>query len=182
MHRSNLCIFEVLVLIYLDNAATTGKKPLSVINAVTFALQNYSANPGRSGHNLSIKVAEEVFKCRTMVKDFFNASSESKICFTYNCTHAINTVLNGVLNHGDHVIISSLEHNAVFRPINYLAKDKHIQFDIAEINLINDDLSVKNIEKLIKKNTKLIFVTAASNVLGKKLPLKQIGQICKNIL
>ena len=171
-------------MIYLDNAATTGKKPVSVINAVSYSLQNYNANPGRSGHELSVKVAGEIFKCRKNIKEFFNASSENNVCFTYNCTQAINTVLKGVLNQGDHIIISSLEHNAVFRPINYLVKEKNIKFDIAEVNLINDELTLKNIERLISNKTKMIFVTASSNVLGKKLPLKQIGNLCRkyNIL
>ncbi len=171
-------------MIYLDNAATTGKKPAAVINAVNFALQSYNANPGRSGHDLSVKVAEEVYKCRKNIKDFFNASTENNVCFTYNCTQAINMVLKGVLNKGDHIIISSLEHNAVFRPVNYIFKELQIEYDIAEVNLINDNVTIKNFEKLIKNNTKLIFVTAASNVIGKKLPLKQIGILCKkhNIL
>lgn len=179
-----LCFFEVIILIYLDNAATTGKKPVSVINAVNFTLQNFNANPGRSGHELSVKVAEEIFKCRRNIKDFFNVSSENNVCFTYNCTQAINMVLKGVINDGDHIIISSLEHNAVYRPVNYLVKEKNIKFDIAEVNLINDDLTLKNFEKLINKKTKMIFVTASSNVIGKKLPLKQIGNLCRkyNIL
>ena len=171
-------------MIYLDNAATTGKKPASVINAVSYSLQNYNANPGRSGHELSVKVAEEIFKCRKNIKEFFNASSENNVCFTYNCTQAINTVLKGVLNRGEHIIISSLEHNAVFRPINYLVKEKNIKYDIFNVNLINDELTLKNIERLINNKTKMIFVTASSNVIGKKLPLKQIGNLCRkyNIL
>ena len=171
-------------MIYLDNAATSGQKPIAVVKAVNNALINFNANPGRSGHDSSIKAAEEVYKCRKALKEFFNASNENNVCFTYNCTYAINMVLNGVLKEGDHVIISSLEHNAVARPVNYLNKRKNIQYDVAQVDLINDDLTVKNIEKCIKKNTKLIFVTAASNVVGKKLPLKRIGEICKknNIL
>lgn len=171
-------------MIYLDNAATSGQKPIAVVKAVNNALINFNANPGRSGHDISIKTAEEVYKCRKVLKEFFNASSENNVCFTYNCTYAINFVLNGVLNEGDHVVISSLEHNAVARPVSYLSKNKNVQYDVAQIDLINDDLTVKNIEKCINKNTKLVFVTAASNVVGKKLPLKKIGEICKknNIL
>lgn len=171
-------------MIYLDNAATSGQKPIAVIKAVDNSLLNFNANPGRGGHTLSIKTAEEVYKCRKKVKDFFNATSENNVCFTYNCTYAINLVLNGILCEGDHVIISSLEHNAVARPINYLKKNKNIDYDIAKVDLINDEITIKNIEKCIKKSTKLIFVTAASNVVGRKLPLKRIGEICKenNIL
>ena len=166
-------------MIYLDNAATTGQKPQTVVKAVNNALLNYSSNPGRSGHDLSVKTAEEIFKCRTVLKDFFNLSSENSVCFTYNCTHAINIVLNGVLNQGDHVIISSLEHNAVFRPINYLKLYKNISFDVAEVDLISDEKTLQNFKKLIKKNTKMIFVTASSNVIGRKLPLKLLGKLCK---
>lgn len=165
-------------MIYLDNAATSGKKPEMVIKEVNKALYNYSANPGRSGHNLSIRVAEQLVKCREKIRMFFGATDANNICFTYNCTHAINIVLNGVLNKGDHIIISSLEHNAVYRPINYLAKYKNIEFDVAKIDLESDELSLDNFEKLIKSNTKMIFVTAASNVVGKKLPLKQLGDLC----
>ena len=113
-------------------------------------------------------------------KTFFNSSDENNVCFTYNCTHAINIVLNGVLNSGDHIIISSLEHNAVFRPVNYLKINKGIEFDVAEVDLLDDEITLKNIEKLFKKNTKMVFLTAASNVIGKKLPLKEIGELCKD--
>lgn len=166
-------------MIYLDNAATTGQKPISVIKAVNNALLNYSANPGRSGHDLSVRTSEEIYNCRSKIKNFFNASSENSVCFTYNCTHAINIALYGVLNEGDHVIISSLEHNAVLRPINYLKKYKNIHYDIADVDLISDEKTLLNFEKLIKKNTKMIFITASSNVIGRKLPVKQIGSLCK---
>ena len=167
-------------MIYLDNAATTGHKPIYVINSVYNAMKNYNANPGRSGHDLSVKAAEEVYNCRKTISDLFNNASENNVCFTQNCTHAINTVLNGVLDKGDHFIISSFEHNAVLRPSYKLLKEKNIRYDIAEVNLLNDKITLSNIEKLIKSNTKLIFVTAASNVVGRKLPLKEIGEICKN--
>lgn len=165
-------------MIYLDNAATTGQKPQCVINAVNNALRYYSANPGRSGHDLSIKTATEIYKCRQAVKEIIGASSENNVCFTLNCTHAINTVLHGVLRRGDHLIISSLEHNAVWRPANYLQKEKGIQFDIAQVDLKDDNTTLKNINTLIKPNTRLIFVTAASNVVGKKLPINMIGELC----
>lgn len=167
-------------MIYLDNAATTGKKPVAVINAVNNAMRHLTANPGRSGHDLSVKSAMEIYKCREVVKQLVNASSENNICFTLNCTHAINTVLHGMLNNGDHLIISSLEHNAVLRPAHQLSCERNIQYDIAQVDLFYDETTVDNIEKLIKPNTKLIFVTAASNVIGRKLPLERIGKLCKD--
>ncbi len=165
-------------MIYLDNAATTGIKPQSVINADIYALKHLSANPGRSGHDLSVKAAEEIYSCRTAIKNFVNAASEENVCFMYNCTQAINTVLYGVLKPGDHIIISSLEHNAVLRPAVKLKNEIGIEYDVAEVNLSDNNITVKNILHLIKSNTKMVFVTAASNVIGKILPLKAIGELC----
>jgi len=162
-------------MIYLDNAATTGKKPLSVIKAMENALKNFSANPGRSGHMLSVNTAEKVYKVREKTAEFFGATGPEKVCFTLNCTHSINCVLKGVLKRGDHVIISDLEHNAVMRPLTKIG----ISFSKAEVSLTDDTVTVSNIEKLIRPNTKLVFCTGASNVLGKILPIRQIGALCK---
>lgn len=162
-------------MIYLDNAATTGKKPLPVIKAMENALKNYSANPGRSGHTFSVNAAEAVYRIREKTADFFGATGAEKVCFTLNCTHSINCVLKGVLKKGDHVIVSDLEHNAVMRPL----KKTGVSFSRAEVSLTDDNTTLSNIEKLIKPNTKLVFCTGASNVLGKLLPIKNIGALCK---
>lgn len=171
-------------MIYLDNAATTGKKPQAVINAVENALKNFSANPGRGGHSAAIKAAEQIYKIRQKTASYFGAESEASVCFTYNCTTAVNTVLKGILNRGDHVIVSSLEHNAVMRPIHSLYAEKGVEFDIARVNIFEPDSCLLEIKKLVKKNTKLVFVTHASNVTGTVLPIKKIGAFCKenNIL
>ena len=162
-------------MIYFDNAATSGKKPIEVIKAVNNAIINYSANPGRSGHTLSQRVAEKVYLVREKIAAFFGASGPENVILTSNCTHSSNLVIKGVLNKPDHIIISSLEHNSVIRPIVKLG----IEYDIAKVDFENDDQTVKNFEKLIKANTKLIFCTAASNVTGKILPISQIGELCK---
>lgn len=160
-------------MIYFDNAATTGHKPKSVINAVNFALKNLSANPGRSGHRLSQQAALEVYNTRQLISDFFGADGAENVAFTANCTTSINFVLKGVLSQGEHVVVSDLEHNAVMRPI------KNILYTAAEVSIDNEHETVANFEKSIKYNTKMIFCTAASNVTGKMLPLKQIGELCK---
>lgn len=162
-------------MIYFDNAATTGKKPQSVVKAVNDALINYSANPGRSGHSASVKAAEAVFGVREKIADFFGAEGAEGVCFTMNCTHSINCVIKGVLRTGDRVLTSSLEHNAVMRPIKKIGTG----FDIAEISLEDDGKTLAQIESKIVPNTKLVICTGASNVLGKILPIKQIGEICK---
>lgn len=177
--RRSIIIMKGGIVIYFDNAATSGVKPRSVINAVDHALKNLSANPGRGGHKTSVSAATGVFDVRKKLYEFFNAESENSVCFTANCTAAVNTVLFGCLHTGDHVIISSLEHNAVQRPLAALAQRLGISYDIASININEPDECVAEIEKLIRKNTKLIFVTHASNVTGTLLPIERIGKLCR---
>ena len=160
---------------YFDNAATSGIKPKSVIKAVENALMFYSANPGRGGYPLSVKAAELVFGVRKKLSDFFGASGPEKVVFTLNCTHSINCVLKGVLEAGDHVLVSSMEHNAVMRPLKKIG----LPFDVFTVSLHDDNETLMDLKKKIKPNTKLIFCTAASNVTGKVLPLAEIGQICR---
>lgn len=162
-------------MINFDNAATTGKKPEGVIKAVNYALFNLSANPGRGGHNLSIKAAEAVYSAREKIANFFGASGGERVIFTANCTAAINYVIKGFLKSGDHVIVSDLEHNAVMRPLEKTG----IKKSVAKVSLSNDDETVQNFESLINEDTKMIFCTAASNVCGKLLPIEKLGQLCK---
>ena len=161
-------------MIYLDNGATTGVKPITVIKSAETALREYSANPGRSGHKPSVKASTAVYNTREAVADFFGVSAVENVIFTMNCTHSLNCVIKGVLNKGDHVIVSSLEHNAVMRP---LIKSE-IDFDVATVSLFDDNLTLREFEKKIKINTKMIICTGASNVLGKILPITEIGNIC----
>ena len=163
-------------MIYFDNAATTGHKPIGVINAVDYTLKNLCANPGRSGHDLSQKAALKVYESRKIISEYFGADGAENVAFTQNCTASINFVLKGLLDSGDNVIISDLEHNAVMRPLNIM---KNISYSTANVSFFNDTETIKNFEALIKENTKMIFCTAASNVTGKILPLEKIGQICK---
>ncbi len=171
--------FGVSILIYLDNAATTGKKPQSVVLATYNALKNFSANPGRSGHNLSLKAAEQVYKCREKLAEFFGAENLENVIFTQNCTMSINMVLKGVLQKGDHIIVSSLEHNALMRPLNMLKHYEYIDYDIAEVFFDDAEATYRSFERLVRPNTKMIFCTHASNVLGIILPIKKIGLLCK---
>lgn len=163
-------------MIYLDNAATTFPKPPNVVNAVDRCLKHYSANPGRSGHKLSEKAAEEIFICRKKLCDFFNADSPDRVVFTSNCTTAINMVLKGVLRPGDHAICSAYEHNAVIRPLNKLSTSG-VEYDVARVFPENSASTVAAFEALIKRNTKLIVCTHASNVNGIILPIKEIGEM-----
>ena len=164
-------------MIYLDNAATTYPKPQSVIKAVDDALKK-SANPGRSGHTLSQSTAISVYEVREKLKDMFSASAVENVVFTLNCTHAINYVLKGLIKSGDRIVTSSFEHNAVMRPLEKLKK-QGVHIDIAETYPDDKEATVRSFSRLINTNTKLVICTAASNVIGLKMPIKEIGMMCK---
>lgn len=162
-------------MIYFDNAATSGKKPKNVISAVENALQNFSANPGRSGHSASVLASEAVFSVREKIANFFGGTGPQNVVFTLNCTHSLNCVIKGVLKKGDHVIVSSLEHNAVMRPLKKMGN----LYSSALVSHTDDEVTVSNFERNIRPNTKLVICTAASNVTGKILPIEKIGKLCR---
>lgn len=162
-------------MIYLDNAATSGHKPTEVIRAVDSALKNHSANPGRSGHRPSERAASAIYTVREKVARLFNASGAERVVFTSGCTHSINCVLKGVLHGYDHVITSDLEHNSVVRPLAKLG----VRTDNAQVSFYNDALTLEAFRSLIRPDTKMIFTTAASNVSGKRVPIKELGALCR---
>lgn len=162
-------------MIYFDNAATTGKKPDMVVKAVAGALRKNCVNPGRSGYKLSLETAEKIYEIRQKIADFFGCEQAENVAFTLNCTHALNCVIKGNLKSSDHAVVSTLEHNAVMRPLAKIKAD----FDFAEVSLFDDEITVKNFAKKLRKDTKMVICTAASNVLGKKLPIERIGELCK---
>lgn len=160
-------------MIYFDNAATTFPKPPRVVQAVQRAMVQYGANPGRSGHDLSIRTAEQVYRCRELAAQLFHCDPE-QVIFTKNCTESLNLVLKGILRPGDHLIISDLEHNAVYRVADALARRGFITYSVAKV-VPDDALTVLHFERLIRKNTRLIVCTQGSNVFGTRVPVEKIG-------
>ena len=165
-------------MIYFDNGATTFPKPLSVRKAINEAMSDYGANPGRSGHKMSVKSSEIMYSCRDNAAKLFGSENPENIIFTLNCTTALNTVIKGILKQGDHAVISSLEHNAVVRPLETLKKNK-IEYSVAECDPYDDEQTIENFRKQFKSNTKLVICTHASNVFGIKLPIERIGALCR---
>ncbi len=165
-------------MIYLDNGATTFPKPASVINAVKSTLAAKGANPGRSGHRMSIAAAEIVYNCRENVSRLFGAKSPENVIFFNNCTSALNTVIKGILKKGDHAVISSLEHNAVVRPLEELKK-RGVNYSIAEYVPYDNEATIDNFRNAFNEKTKLVICTGASNVFGFKLPVERIGALCR---
>ncbi len=169
-------------MIYFDNAATTYPKPESVRRAAAEAIVRYGGNPGRSGHKMSIAASEAVYSVREKAGKFFGAEPENVI-FTANCTESLNMAIKGLaeqeLREGRpfHVIISSLEHNSVFRPVHELTK-RGLSYSIAEVSA-DDTVTVNNFEALIKPHTKAVICTLGSNVTGQLLPYERIGAMCR---
>ena len=168
-------------MIYFDNAATTYPKPESVRRSAAEAIVRYGGNPGRSGHKMSIAASEAVYSVREKAGKFFGAEPENVI-FTANCTESLNMAIKGLaeqeLREGRpfHVIISSLEHNSVFRPVHELTK-RGLSYSIAEVSA-DDTVTVNNFEALIKPHTKAVICTLGSNVTGQLLPYERIGAMC----
>lgn len=163
-------------IIYLDNAATTWPKPRETATTVASTIINYGANPGRGGYDMAMRSSELVYSCRRHAAEFFGAKSPEYVIFTPSCTHSINYVLKGNLSPGDHVIISNLEHNAVTRPVMQLAK-RGVQFSTAKVHECDVEATVGEFRRLIRRNTKMIFCTHASNVFGIKLPIAELGEL-----
>lgn len=165
-------------LIFLDNGATSYPKPEEVYTFMDHFYRNFGVNPGRSGYDLCMEAGELVEKTRDMLTKFFNGKDPNRLCFSYNSTDALNLIINGMLEEGDHAVSTTIEHNSVLRPLYHLYKYKgvevdHIPFD--RKGFVDPD----DFPKKIKKNTKLVIVNHASNVIGTIQPVKEIGKYCK---
>ncbi len=159
-------------MIYFDNAATGGRKPDAVINSVTSAVK-ICANPGRSGHKLSLSCALLVQNCRNLLTEVFDGYGFDRVVFTKNCTEALNIALLGTLKKGDHVIVSCMEHNSVLRPLEFLKKSGIIKYDVCPLNA-NGNLSPEDICAKLRPETRLVAITSASNVTGAMPPIEKI--------
>ncbi|MBP2625470.1 MAG: cysteine desulfurase family protein [Firmicutes bacterium] len=164
-------------MIYLDNAATSWPKPESVYQTVDKIMRQTGANPGRSGHTMAVEASRIVQETRELVSELFVISHSSQVVFTLNVTDSLNLALKGLLQPGDHVITSSIEHNAMVRPLEALRKNG-VEVSKVATSLING-VSPQDVKKEIKSNTKLIAMTHASNVTGTLNPIREIGKIAK---
>ena len=163
-------------MIYFDNAATSYPKPPEVIKTVNKAFNLYGANPGRSGHNMSVSAATQVYLCREVLNRFFNGYGEEFVSFFPNCTYALNSAIKGIVKKGDHIIISSLEHNSVLRPVHKIKVQDIADYSVFKVGETKDE-TIGNFRKCFKNNTKLCVVTAVSNVFGNILPLAELSSV-----
>ena len=169
-------------MIYFDNAATTFPKPEIVYEKTMEAMREYGANPGRGGHKMALKANRGIFETRNTIAKLFNIGNPMRVIFTASCTESLNLAIKGVLEEGDHVITTSIEHNSVLRPITHLEKSG-VENTIVDANS-KGEVDPADIEAAIKENTKLIVTTHISNLIGSIVPIEEIGEIAKkhNIL
>lgn len=170
-------------MIYLDNGATTFPKPKVVTDKIMECYIGYAGNPGRSGHKLAMKMDLEIYETREKICKLINGTEVLNVIFTFNATDSLNLAIKGVLEEGDHVITTSMEHNSVLRPLNQLRKEGKIELSI----VYADDkgyIDPKKIFEALTPNTKMIVTTHMSNVFGTIVDIKAIGDFCKenNIL
>ena len=162
--------------VYLDNAATTSKKPEGVKNAILNYYENIGCSPGRGGYEDSIKAGRIILEARSKIANLFNVNNPEQIIFTHNITHSLNIGLKGILKNNDHVITTTMEHNSVLRPLHSLEEKGIIEVDYVQC-AEDGSLDPEKIRKYIKNNTKLIVITYASNVTGTLMPVKEISKI-----
>ena len=164
-------------IIYLDNAATSFPKPPDMMKAMEKYSREIGANPGRSGHGLSIDAGRVIYETREALGRLFHIEDPLRISLTKNATEALNIALLGSLHSGDHVITTSMEHNSVMRPLRYLASCG-VELTVVPCSP-QGDLDPDDISKAFKRNTKLVVMTHASNVTGTILPIAEAGRIIR---
>ena len=166
-------------LIYLDNAATSWPKPAGVYDFMTEFYRSTGVSPGRSGFELAIEAGSLLDRLRLRLTRFFGGDEDTpeRLCFGYNATDALNLLIPGLVQAGDHIITTELEHNSVIRPVNHLVRDgvataTFVPFDGAGF------VDPGDIARAIRPNTRLVVVNHGSNVIGTVQPLAAIGRVC----
>ena len=164
---------------YFDNAATSFPKPEVVYEAIEKAQREYGANPGRSGHRLSLQMDREIYKAREIITKLIGGNDPFRLIFTKNCTEALNIAIKGSIEEKCHVITTAMEHNSVLRPL-FTLKDK----DLIDLTVVPADkygiVDPKDIEEAIRPDTKLCVTTAMSNLTGTVVDFETIGQMMRD--
>ena len=163
-------------MIYMDNAATTRRKPQEVIDAVAHAMCSLG-NAGRGAHAASLDASRTIFGARERLARFFNVEDPRQVVFTNNSTESLNIALKGLLQRGDHVITTEMEHNSVLRPL-YELEEAGVEVSFVKSNKMGT-INYDDFEPLIRENTKLIVCTNASNLTGNVVDVKRVGEIAK---
>ena len=169
---------EPAMKVYLDNAATSLVKPPEVPEAMMEYMREVNANPGRGGYELSLEAGRRMYGVRETLAGFFGADHPEQVVFSQNVTLALNQAIKGLVRPGDHVVISAMEHNAVFRPVWKLREKGIIDFSVipADSRGITDP---EDFLRLLRPDTRLLVVSHASNVCGSIFPLREVAEMAR---
>lgn len=164
--------------VYLDNAATSFPKPEVVYRAVDEFMRKIGVNAGRGAYRQALEADKIIYETRRNLAKLFNVKDVTRIIFTFNITDSINLALKGLLKSGDHVITSSMEHNAVWRPLKTLEKECGVSITAIPCDS-NGVLDLQKVQDTITERTKLIVLTHASNVTGTVMPIQDVGAVAR---
>jgi len=162
--------------IYADHAATTFPRPPEVAAAMTSYLTNIGCNPGRGGYRRALDAARLVYQARVALAGFFHAPRPEQVVFTPSITYSLNLLLKGLLKEGNHVIASSMEHNAVVRPLAQLQKERGVRAEYLRC-APDGTLDPSQVRRALKPETRLVLLTHASNITGTLLPVYEVGEM-----
>lgn len=162
-------------ILYLDNAATSFPKPETMLAAMISYQQMVGANPGRSGHGRSIDAGRVIYETRESLANLFNSEDPLRIVLTKNSTEALNIAIHGALKPGDHVITSCMEHNSVMRPLRFL-ETRGVALSVVPCSR-EGELDPDDVVRTLRKNTKMVVMTHASNVTGTIMPVEAVGTL-----
>src|SRR5665647_860079 len=165
--------------VYLDYAATSYHKPQAVIDAMTTYWQNNTMySPGRGGYAGALQASRLLLHSRTLLAELFHVQNSEQIIFTAGITEALNVCIKGLLRKGNHVVTSSMEHNAVIRPLAHLQRDNFITYTAVTCDRTGR-LDPDRLEAAIQPNTTMLILTHASNLTGTLLPIADAAEIAK---
>ena len=163
--------------LFLDNAATSFPKPDSVYRAMDAAMREVGVAPGRGGYRQSLAASRVVFAARSALAAFFGVSDSSRLIFTHSATESLNLAVCGLLKPGDHVVSSSMEHNALVRPLHLMAERG------VEVSFVQGDrdgtVAERAVAQAMRPNTRLVALAHCSNVTGTVQPIEEIARTAK---
>ena len=166
-------------MIYLDNAATTFPKPEPVVRETAKCISEYCGNPGRGSHRLSVAASEAIYRVRESLSRHFGCSDASRCVFTLNTTYALNTALKSSVSPGDHILISDMEHNSVYRQAVMLKEKGIADFDVFRCRGSEREI-IADIAGKTRPNTRIVICQISSNVCSHTLPVSSIGRYCSS--
>lgn len=163
--------------VFLDNAATSFPKPESVYRAMDTAMREVGVAPGRGGYQQGLAAARIVFSARSALAEFFGVTDSSRLIFTHSATESLNIAVNGLLKPGDHVVSSTMEHNALVRPL-HLMRARGVEVTFVQ-GQPDGSVRVEDVAAALRPNTRLVALAHCSNVTGNLQPIAEIGRLAR---